>query len=368
MAKISKKSTLNKITKTQAEDDVFASSFLEGQNKIKVLSKEYKDLTLQQAFAVYYGYETPGEVDRKEIIMTLPKTIKVGETYCGELDEVSPRYITFKLPGIKEEIVCKENFNDCLVNIQNYTLTHDNKLLFEVRQKVDNKYIVSISQAYYKKWQKSINKAIKDENGITVHIDTLVHGGFVCHTPINDLVELTGRNYTHTVFIPGSQIVLNIEHDFEQWIDQDVMIVPQKFTVFKENYKTGETENSLVGSRKRVLEIEGMVNIFNIYNDWYAHQALDNTGSDWVSESYPGTVTGVINSKNKTGVFVELTNLSITGLAEIDASDLLDYKPGTQVNVRIKKFDVKEGYDPFIVNKKTSKIVRANVRPVFEII
>ena len=58
--------------------------------------------------------------------------------------------------------------------------------------------------------------AIKREEGIQVHIDALVQGGYACHTNIVPLCELTGRNYTQSVFIPGSLIVLNIERDFEK--------------------------------------------------------------------------------------------------------------------------------------------------------
>ena len=40
----------------------------------------------------------------------------------------------------------------------------------------------------------------------------------LCHTDIWPINELTGKNYTSSVFIPGSLIVLNIESDFNKWI------------------------------------------------------------------------------------------------------------------------------------------------------
>ena len=56
--------------------------------------------------------------------------------------------IVFNIPGVKDEIICKENFTDCEVNINNYLMTHNNKLLFEVREKKNNKYYVSVINAY----------------------------------------------------------------------------------------------------------------------------------------------------------------------------------------------------------------------------
>jgi hypothetical protein len=56
----------------------------------------------------------------------------------------------------------------------------------------------------------------------------------------------------------------------------------------------------------------------------------------------------------------------ITGLAPIDAVDLLDYKPGDNVKVKIKEFEIQEGKEPFVFNKK-NRLVKCNIRPVFEI-
>ena len=83
--------------------------------------------------------------------------------------------------------------------------------------------------------------------------------------------------------------------------------------------------------------------------------------------TYVGTVTGIINSQKKRGVFIELDDKYITGLMPVDSIDsLLDYKHGDKINVRIKEFEVQEGKDPFIYNKK-GVVVRCNCRPVFEL-
>ena len=337
--------------------------FKSDRDRLKYMNKAYANMALAKAFSIFYGVEVSNEVKQNKSINHVT-TIYLGQILSGTVKEITKTYITFDIPGVKEEIICKENFSTCLDEVKAYLLSHGNKLIFEVREKKNNKYIVSVISAYYKAWVENINKAIRNEDGISVHIDSLVQGGYICHTPIVTLNNLTGKNYTHSVFIPGSHIVLNIEHDFDKWIGQDVIIVPQKFVEFHKNFKTGETENSLVGSRKRVLQILGTKNLYDIYQRFLLGQ---NENVTYIPETFEGTVTGVINSQKKTGVFIELDGKYITGLMPIDASDLLDYRPGTKVNVKIKEFEIQEGKEPFTNNKK-GQIVKCNTRPVFELI
>lgn len=331
--------------------------------RIKYMSKAYKNMSLAKSFSIFYGVDLSKTTKTNKDI-NMVQTIELGKIYSGTVKTFDKNGITFEMAGIKDEIISKENFNDCIDSINNYLLNHNNKLLFEVREHKDNKYIVSIIGAYYKQWVNVINKAIQYEQGINVHIDSLVKGGYICHTDITSICQLTGKKFTHSVFIPGSHIVLNIEHDFEKWVGQDVMIIPQKFVEFRRDMKTGLIENSLVGSHKKVLQILGMNNIHEIYNKYALAESDERV--KYVPETYEGTVTGIINSNNKTGIFVELNDKYITGLMPIDAIDLLDYKPGDTVYVKIKEFETQEGKDPFIYSK-SGHLVKSNVRPVFEL-
>ena len=336
--------------------------FNNDNDRIKYMKNAYKNMSLAKSFSIFYGVEVSPEITKDKSINQV-NIINLGEIYAGTVKEITKTQISFSIPGVKEEIISKENFSTCIDYVQNYLLSHNNKLLFEVREKKDNRYYVSVISAYYKNWVDTINKAIQREDGIEVHIDSLVQGGYLCHTPITTLNNLTGRNYTHSVFIPGSHIVLNIEHDFEKWIGQDVVIVPQKFVEFRKNFKTGETENSLVGSRKKVLQIMGMKNLAEMYNK-YLLSTKENV--KFTPETYEGVVTGIINAQKKQGVFIELQDKFITGLLPMEAYDLLDYKPGDKVNVCIDTFEVQEGKDPFIFNKK-GNVVKSNTRPVFRL-
>ena len=345
--------------------DILESPFADDKERIKYISQHYGNMSVAKAFSVYYGLDLD---DDKKSNKNVVNNIELGKIYTGTVKEFTKNIMTFDVPGIKEELICKEPFATCMDSIRNYLLTHDNKLMFEVREFIHGKYYVSVINAYYKAWENLIKKAIDHEDGINVHIDELVKGGYVCHTDITTLTELTGKKYISSVFIPGSHIVLNIERDFEKWIGQDVVIVPQKFVEFKKDLKTGYTENSLVGSRKRVLQILGTKNMFDLWNDLDTKKKLASIANktEVKSDVYEGTVTGIINSNKKTGIFVELNGKYITGLMPIDTSELLDYRPGDAINVRISEFEVQEGKDPFVLNKK-NQVVKCNVRPVFEV-
>lgn len=336
--------------------------FTSDKKRIQYMKNTYANMPLAKAFSIFYGIDVTNEVKDNKAINNVT-TIELGQTLLGTVKEFNKTHIVFEVPGVKEEIVCKENLWSAYDAIQSYLMTHNNKLLFEVRAKENNTYFVSIINAYYKSWVNIINKAIQHEDGIEVHIDSLVQGGYLCHTAITTLNNLTGRNYTHSVFIPGSHIVLNIEHDFDKWVGEDVVIIPQKFVEFKKNYKTGEVENSLVGSRKRVLQIKGMQNLADMYNMWRLSLS-DNV--KYTPTTYEGIVTGIINAKRKCGVFVELENEYITGLLPISSYDLLDYHPGDHVYVQINQFEVQEGKPPFITNK-AGKVIKSNTRPVFKL-
>lgn len=363
------KKTFEKLKLITAADieDVF-NGFKSDKERINYMSQKYKKMSIAKAFSIFYNLEVSNELKQNRTINTVT-LIEVGGIYTGTVKSFNDNgTITFEIPGVKEEIISKDNFTSCRDAVEKYLLNHDNKLMFEVRELNRGKYYVSILNAYYKAWQDAIYKIIQVEDGIQVHIDELVRGGYVCHTSIWPLCELTGKDYTSSVFIPGSHIVLNIENDFEKWIGEDVIIVPQKFGEYRD-MRTGIVQNSLVGSRKKVLQIQGMQNMYAIYSYMESRKKLAELATNDVivtSDVFDGTVTGIINSNKKTGVFIELDGKYITGLLPIDASDLLNYRPGNNIKVRIKEFEIQEGKEPFTFNKK-KRIIKTNVRPVFEI-
>lgn len=339
-------------------DDPFECPFKNDKERIRYMKDNYGHLPLAEQFAVFYGEEVSNTVKKNKRINN-PVNIEIGGSYKGIVTEISKNGIVFDVAGVKEEVISKENFSDCMDAVQNYLLNHENELLFTVTEKKDNKYYVSVLEGYYRSWQKQIEKAIEQRAAINVHIDSLVRGGYMCHTDIWPISELTGKTYTSAVFIPGSNIVLNIENDFERWLGKDVQAVPQKFTKFRSFGRP--TENSLMASRKMVLKILGMKNMYEIYTRAKLGERPD---VKYVPEVFTGKVTGIINSNKKTGIFIEIEDKYITGLMPVDEANLLNYKPGDTVQVYIQEFECMDGKEPFFIDRKN--IIKAcNLRPVF---
>ena len=339
-------------------DDPFECPFKNDKERIRYMKDNYGHLPLAEQFAVFYGEEVSNTVKKNKRINN-PVNIEIGGSYKGIVTEISKNGIVFDVAGVKDEVISKENFSDCMDAVQNYLLNHENELLFTVTEKKDNKYYVSVLEGYYRSWQKQIEKAIEQRAAINVHIDSLVRGGYICHTDIWPISELTGKTYTSAVFIPGSNIVLNIENDFERWLGKDVQAVPQKFTKFRSFGRP--TENSLMASRKMVLKILGMKNMYEIYTRAKLGERPD---VKYVPEVFTGKVTGIINSNKKTGIFIEIEDKYITGLMPVDEANLLNYKPGDTVQVYIQEFECMDGKEPFFIDRKN--IIKAcNLRPVF---
>lgn len=328
--------------------------------RIRKNTQECRNLSIAEAFEKVYNVVCNTELKTDSTVNTVCN-IEMYGLYVGIVKEFTKDTMEITLPGVKEQLICNENFNNCFEAIQNYLLNHENKICFEVREKQDGKYYVSVINAYYKIWNNSIENMIKKEVPITVHIDELVKGGYLCHCPIKHICDLTGLNYTSSVFIPGSQIVLNIEDDFQKWIGEDVQIIPQKMMKF--NSIGDLDQNSLIGSRKKLLQNKGMQNLYKIYN-LYRRMKNENTELSPTDFVYKGVITGIINSNQKTGVFVELNDEYITGLMNCSPNQLLDFRKGDEITVRINQFEVQEGKDPFVIYK--NKVVRCNTRCIFD--
>lgn len=345
------------------EENILDSVFSNDKDRIKFNSKAYANMSIAKAFAKTYGFEVSEKSMAKDNVMNVVTNIELGQLYMGKVKTFDKNILEFEIPGVKENLICKENFNASIDAMRNYLMTHDDMLMFEVREKKDNNYYVSVTSGYFRYWMRMIENDIQKEVPISVYIDEVVKGGFMAHVNIDPLISITGKEYTNSVFIPGSQIVLNIEKDFERWVGQEVEIIPQKVVDFRRDYATGCIEKSIVGSRKRLLQLDGYQNLYELWNK--ARLAEKNEIVTYVPPILDGHITGIINSNKKQGVFVELDGLNITGLMPIAPDKLLDYHPGDPIQVKIKEFEVQEGKDAFKTTRK-GKVVVCNTRPVFE--
>ena len=138
--------------------DIF-NDFKNDKERIKYMKQAYKNMSIAKSFAVFYGEEISPETKQNKAVNTVT-IIELGQTYVGKVKEFTRTSLTFEIPGVKEELIAKDNFGDCYDSVENYLLTHNNELMFTVREKKNGKYYVSVIDAYYKAWKQDIEKAI----------------------------------------------------------------------------------------------------------------------------------------------------------------------------------------------------------------
>lgn len=359
--KTKKRVKKNNFTCRDIEGDMEFPMFVHEKDRLRYMKENYSNMDIVRAFSLYYD-ENVGSSLKDKYAISHVTTIEVGKIVTASVRSLSTDGITFDIAGVKEEIVSKEHFGESVIaNMELYLAKHNNKMSVEVREFKNGRWIVSVMNAYYRIWKNAIEKAIRNEDGIQVHVDSLFKGGYLCSTPIWTIQELTGQNYTSCCFIPGSQIILGVETEFEKWVGHDLVVVPQKFGTFRKASGC-PIEDSVVCSRKRGLQKIGIQNLYNMY---MIHNLKSNL-TDKSETTYKARVSGIINSNNKTGVFVELLDNYVSGMINVSPDELLDYKPNDEVVVRLKCFDTVEDKEPFIV--QNDKIIKCFTKPVFELV
>ena len=332
------------------------------RERLRYMKDKYSKFDIAKAFSLYYNENVNVKNISNENVFNVT-TLEIGKVVEATVkDWNGDGTLAFYVPGVKEEIVTNERFEHSNLHFQQYLNSHENKLFIELRETKRGRLIVSVLNAYYKLWRKSIERAIKREDGMHVHINSLTKGGYLCSTPIWQLQNLTGENYTVCCFIPGSQIIMSVETDFDKWVGQDVVCVPQKFGTFRAA-AGAKMEDSIICSRKRALQKAGIQNMYEMYT---TKKLKDSLGGSTDAMKYTGKVTGIINSNNKTGVFVEINDLYVIGMIPVGADDLVNYVPGEHVNVELTGFDTADGQEPFVI--KNDRIVKCSAKPVFRLV
>ena len=98
--------------------DVLDSPFKTERERIKYISSHYKKMSVAKAFALYYNLELSDEIKSNKSINQI-NSIEIGKVYTGTVKVFNKNIMTFDMPGIKEEIVCKESFATCMDSITN---------------------------------------------------------------------------------------------------------------------------------------------------------------------------------------------------------------------------------------------------------
>lgn len=339
------------------------------RERIKYYSNKYKDSDIAAAFGDVYGMK----LSTNEDIEATPRKYSLGDIFSTTICSISKNNVVFNTMNVKQTVLCNTNLYK-YEKFKHY-LPMD-KIEVEVVDVKKDRITVDPVSPLIDKWVRPIMKnptiqhKISAPKTIKVKNLRLVSGGFIGKAEIDDpvLTDFFGETYEMDAFIPGSQIVLNITDNFEQFNGQTV-------DTFVTNYIYNNTSSnpSLICSCKEYLKFQGDLNLIQRFKDWCEENDA------WKTEqkiAYEGEVTGVINTSKKCGVFVEIPNLKVTGMVKAKPDELVNYKPHDKVFVRLIKFDedvrMNEAADqmqhiaPYVIEDDILR--KCNIKPVFEFV
>ena len=324
---------LSQTKNVQSSLDIEWPEFKTEKERIRAYSKRYANMPISEAMC--------GIKEETISIPQLPVTPVVNGIYKARITKHGD-YVSVHGLSAKEQVICRNN----LKRYTNMEMT-DREIDVKVVSidKLRQTITIDVLQPLFESWinsimeDKTIQYNVKAPKVVSVSNLRLGNGGFIGKAEIPAISEFIGEPYYVDAFIPGSQIVLNIENDFERWNGATVDTFVAGYTTRPDSVN----QMSLICSRKALLNFSGNLTKIELYGDYCTQ------GKKWKSftkSSFFGTVTGVINSSKKCGVFVELPLFNITGMINVKPERLVEFKAGDEVSVRITDFEQMLEYDP----------------------
>lgn len=325
----------------QPRADFIWPEYVHERDRIRHNSLKYKDFGLEAAMAdawgIKLGYGTIVDADPCRNVFEVG-SFNVGDVVPFRILSITKNNVTLENMSCKEEVVCMSNLGQYKRFKENLPR---NPILCLIKKKDNDKIYVDPITPILNSWlngiltSKPLQYDLQEDRSVTVHNLQLVNGGFVGDIYVDPLTEFLGEPYTMKAFVPGSQIILNRETDFERWVGQDVK-------AFVMNFAQKNNNNTLVCSRKNYIAFQGqkmLLSEFNVY-------ATDP--ETWKKSLQPmeGKITGVINSANKCCVFVECTEQNITGAINVEPDQLTSYHNGDAIEVKFDRFDEPMRWNP----------------------
>ena len=295
------------------------------KERIKYNTKKYADVSISEAFGDAYREDEP----------EVPLTLRYGDVIDVKIASIEKGEVKFQGLTAKETVICKNN-------LAKYAKLRHYLPLDPIKARVisaDRKQVcVDVLLPMLDQWivgtMEDVDKQRNMANPqvVMVHDLQLTRGGYMGKINVPTIEEFVGEPYYVDAFIPGSQIVLNIENDFERWVGKDVMAFVTGYSP-KPNMPT---KMSVICSPKAYLTFLGDMTLVDMFSHYCS---IDD---EWKAASevvYDGVVTGILNSTRKCGAFIEITSMNLTGMADVAPEELVNYQPGQEVKVKISGFD-----------------------------
>lgn len=300
--------------------DIFSE--LEDSARIKANTMRYRDMSIEDAFNDFYGKKTCSCVAEP------PISVNINDYVKARIVAITKRTTEFEAVNVKGRLISKVDLSRTpdIDTSREYTV--------KIVERTKDGWIVDPWAPMFDAW---IDENLKTRTPVTVTNLKLVQGGYTARVRVDSLSTLTSSDVYVDAFIPGSQIVLNIERNFAKWNGATV-------TAFIDGYtrKPQSNEMCVICSVKKYLQSIGdMTKI-----EWF--KAMTENTDAWkqlTQRTLEGVVTGVICTAEKCGVFVELPQYNITTLINAPANELTKYHPTNVVNVRVVNVDSPTYFD-----------------------
>lgn len=344
-------------------------AFKTDKERIKYFSKYYKDVSIIEAFEDISGKKY--NISKEKPILDTPQELQVGQIIPLNIISITKNGVVFDNVSFKQNVVSG-------VNLYKYEKFRQFLPTFPINVKVisilKDKVIVDPLAPLMDTWLQNIlkdtniQKNIKQPKTIKVKDLKLTRGGFMGKAVIPDISDFIGEEYSIDAFIPGSQIVLNIENDFEKWNGKTV----DAFITNYINKPNDPSQMSLICSVKEYLKFLGEMKTIEIFNNWCEENEVWNKISKTV---WNGKVTGIINSSKKCGVFVEISEINMTGMIPMKPDELVNYKPQDSIDVMIDKFEEDAFFNQILQQMQHNEpykiengvLKEVNVKPIFKL-
>lgn len=297
----------------------------------KSLIRHYSDLYRGEDLNYIYDqfFNAIPEICSDEIYDLTP-----GSSIQLTIKSVDKKGVIFEQGSIKETIICN-------TNLYQYPRFRDfiptKPIACKIISRTQNTITVDPFAEMLDNWLRDHTTNFKDQYHMTedrsveVQDLRLIRGGFMGRVRIDSISDFCGKDVFFEAFIPGSQIVLNIEYDFDKWVGRSV-----KTFIINYSTKPRSTDKVLMCSAKEYLRHQGnklMIEWFKMWCDnGEAWKALSETKME-------GVITGTTHTANKCGAFVELPDQHITSMIPCKPDMLCTYKRGSHVMVSVESFE-----------------------------
>ena len=321
------------------------SDYCSDTQRIKKNSAKYKDVDIREAFQMEYGIKI--KKSRKKDAGQMYYDVQPGDIIPLKITYIDKKTVTFDQSLFKENLVSAVNLFQYKRFKKN---TPKETVNCKVISKTSDKIVVDPLAPMFDQWldEKLSNIAnqynLKKDCSVEVRNLNLIRGGFSGDIRVDNVSDFCGQDVMLKAFIPGSQIVLNIESDFERWNGKSVKAFVTNY--MKSTTMTGPAKDrmSLICSAKEYLKFLGDQTKMSFFNEYCLESEKWNEIKNTVFE---GIVTGIINSSKKQGVFVEIPKINITGMIEMPSNKLNYYHPGQEVSVMLDRIE-----EPIVWNQE----------------